>query len=482
MRLRLLFMVLGLLVLVTGLAGLAVAAIGHLYAEADAVPFFWFGAAASGVGGALFLGLRTRDEVSERDGFVIVSGGWIVVSAAGALPFLLTGTTTSITDAFFESVSGFTTTGASVLTDYASLSHSILLWRSLAQWLGGGGILLFVLVILPSLGVGGMQLYKREASGIYSEKLTPKLRDTARAIWSVYVLLTGAEALALWGLGMSPFEAVNHAMATIATGGFGTRADSISGFRSPAIEWTLILFMYLGALNMALHYRLIRSHGRVWSYLRSEEWRFYTLAMVVISLGMAGWLVLQLGYEPTAALTKATFQVLSIGTTTGFASDDYVLWGPGPQFVLLLLMLAGGCAGSTAGGLKWVRVVVLFKSIRMELLTLLHPRLLMVTKIDRQRLEPTLLRTIFVFFFLYLATMGAATTVMTLTGNSIATSLGAVAASMASVGPGLDAVGPAATYAPLHDVDKWALIAAMLLGRLELMTLYVFLLPEMWRR
>jgi trk system potassium uptake protein TrkH len=471
-----------MLVLITGVAGLVAAATGYLYGEADGIHFVRFAVPAVGLGGLLFFILRTREEITERDGFLIVSGGWITVSIVGAVPFVLTGTTTSLTDAVFESVSGFTTTGASILTDFGALSHTILLWRSLMQWMGGGGILLFVLVILPSLGVGGMQLYKREASGIYSQKLTPRLRDTAKAIWSVYALLTGAEALLLWAEGMSPFDAVNHAMTTIATGGYGTRADSITGYSSPLIEWTLIGFMYLGALNMALHYRLLHSHGRIWSYVRSEEWRFYTLAMLVISLGMAAWLVVGLGYAPMSALTKATFQVMSIGTTTGFASDDYVLWGPGPQFMLLLLMLAGGCAGSTAGGLKWVRVVVLFKSIRMELLKLIHPSLHIVTKIDRQRLDPALLKTIFVFFFLYLATLFTATLVITLTGNSIATALGAVAASMASVGPGLDAVGPAATYAPLSVLDKWVLIAAMLLGRLELMTLYVFLLPQMWRR
>lgn len=482
MRARLLLMVLGLLILLTGAAQLVPAAVSYGHGEADWPALLRSALLALTLGAVLFGVCRSDQEVTERDGFLIVSSGWVAVSAVGAVPFLLTGTVTSVTDALFESISGFTTTGASILTDYDRLSHGILLWRSLTHWMGGMGILVFVLVILPSLGVGGMQLYKREASGIYSEKLTPRLRDTAMALWSVYLLLTVLETALLRALGMTWFEAVNHAMATIATGGFGTRADSIEGFHSAAIEWTIIAFMYLGALNMSLHYRLLRSRGRLWPYLHSEEWRAYSLLLVVISLAMAVYLVLAQGYAPTVALTKSAFQVVSIGTTTGFASDNYVLWGPGPQLVLLFLMLGGGCAGSTAGGLKWVRVVLLFKSIRMELLSLIHPRLLMATKLDRQRVEPDVLKTIFVFFFLWMTTLGAASLVLTFTGNSIPTAVGAVAATMGGVGPGLDAVGPAQTYAPLPVLDKWVLIGTMLLGRLELMTLYVFLLPQMWRR
>ncbi len=482
MKARLLVMVLGLLTLLTGLAQLVPAAVSFGYGEADWQALLLSGTLVSLLGAGMFFGFSSQDEVTERDGFLIVTSGWITVSTVGALPFVLTHTTASFTDALFESVSGFTTTGASILVDYDKLSHGILMWRSLTHWMGGMGILVFVLVILPSLGVGGMQLYKRESSGIYQEKLTPRLRDTAMALWSVYFLLTLAETLLLWALGMTLFEAINHSMATIATGGFGTRADSIEGFHSPAIEWAIIAFMYLSALNMSLHYRVLQSRGRVWPYLASEEWRLYTGALIVISLGLAGYLVFKLNYAPFNALTKSTFQVVSIASTTGFASADYVPWGPGPQLIMLFLMIAGGCAGSTAGGLKIVRVLLLFKSIRMELLNLVHPRLSMLNKLDGRRVEPSVLKTIFVFFFLYMMTLGAASLVLTLTGNSIPTALGAVASTMGGVGPGLDAVGPAQTYAPLAALDKWVLIGTMLLGRLELMTLYVFTLPEMWRR
>ncbi|HKI97622.1 MAG TPA: TrkH family potassium uptake protein [bacterium] len=482
MRARLLVMVLGLLVILTGLVELVPAAVSYGYGESDWPALLRAALIAIVAGVVMFFGFRTQDEVRERDGFVIVSSGWCVVSLVGAIPFMMTGTTGSITDAIFESVSGFTTTGASILVDYSKLSHGILMWRSLTHWMGGMGILIFVLVILPSLGVGGMQLYKRESSGLSTEKLTPRLRDTAVALWSVYFLLTVAETLALWALGMTFFDAVNHAMATIATGGFGTHADSITGFHSPAIEWTIILFMYLGALNMALHYRVLHSRGRQWPHFSSEEWRFYTAILVVCSLGLAVYLIFKMDYAPFKALTKSTFQVVSIGSTTGFASDDYVPWGPGPQMIMLYLMIVGGCAGSTAGGLKEVRVLLLFKSIRMELLNLIHPRLSMLNKLDRQRVEPAVLKTIFVFFFLYMSTLGAASLILTLTGNSIPTALGGVASAMGGVGPGLDALGPSATYAPLPALDKWVLMAAMMLGRLELMTLYVFILPEMWRR
>jgi trk/ktr system potassium uptake protein len=482
MRARLLVMVLGLLVILTGLAQLVPAAVSWGYGEGDWADFLDSAVLATAVGAIMFFAARTREEITERDGFVIVSSGWCVVSFVGAIPFMLTGTTRTLTDALFESVSGFTTTGASILVDYSKLTHGVLMWRSLTHWMGGMGILIFVLVILPSLGVGGMQLYKREASGLSTEKLTPRLRDTAVALWSVYFLLTVAETLVLWALGMTFFDAVNHSMATIATGGFGTHADSIAGFHSPAIEWTIIVFMYLGALNMALHYRVLHSRGRQWPHFSSEEWRFYTTALIVLSLGLALYLVVKMHYEPLNALTKSTFQVVSIGSTTGFASDDYVPWGPGPQLIMLFLMIAGGCAGSTAGGLKEVRVLLLFKSIRMELLTLIHPRLSMLNKLDRQRVEPAVLKTIFVFFFLYMSTLGMASLILTLTGNSIPTALGGVASTMGGVGPGLDALGPSATYAPLPALDKWVLMSTMMLGRLELMTLYVFILPEMWRR
>ena len=482
MRVHLLLMVLGVLILLTGAAQLVPAAVSYGYGDADWHTLLRSGLMAAALGAVLFAAFRSEEEVTERDGFVIVSSGWVAVSVVGALPFLLTGTVTSVTDALFESISGFTTTGASILTDYDRLSHGILLWRSLTHWMGGMGILVFVLVILPSLGVGGMQLYKRETSGIYSEKLTPRLRDTAVALWSVYLLLTVLETGLLRVLGMSWFDAVNHAMATIATGGFGTRADSIGAFHSSAIEWAIIAFMYLSSLNMSLHYRLLMSRGRHWPHLSSEELRFYTVTLVALSLAMAAYLVLKQGYGPGRALTKGTFQVVSIASTTGFASDDYVAWGPFPQLVMLFLMLGGGCAGSTSGGLKWVRVVLLFKSIRMELLSLIHPRLLMVTKLDRRRVGSDVLKTIFVFFFLWMTTLGAASMVLTITGNSIATAFGAVASAMGGVGPGLDALGPAQTYAPLPDIDKWVLMMAMLLGRLELMTLYVLVLPEMWRR
>lgn len=472
----------GTLILVLGLAQLVPMAVSIGLAEADWEAFLWSGLGAAALGGVLVVLSRNAREVSDRDGFFVVTLGWTAAAGVGAIPYRLTGTTAGWTDAVFESMSGFTTTGASILGDYASLSHGILLWRSMTQWFGGMGIIVLALVILPALGIGGMQLYKREVPGPYSEKLTPRLRDTARALWTVYVGVTVLETALLWGLGMTLFDAVNHSLTTVSTGGFSTRPDSLAGFQSAAIEWCVIVFMFISGMNFSLHYRLL-THPRAGSpHLRDQEWLWYAVATVAACVAVVGFLALRQGYAWPTAATKGTFQVVSILTTTGYGSDNYVLWGAFPQILLLFAMIAGGCAGSTSGGVKWVRILLVFKYIRMELLRLLHPRVVIHAKLNQGRVTPDILSNIFAFIFLYLTTLAVVTLLLALDGASILTAIGGAASALGNIGPGLDAVGPAENYGGLSTYSKWVLLLAMMLGRLELMTIFVLFMPHVWRR
>ncbi|MBI4082391.1 MAG: TrkH family potassium uptake protein [Candidatus Lambdaproteobacteria bacterium] len=473
--------VVGTLLLVFAGAQALPMGLAFAYGERDWVSFLVSTLVVGATGLVLWLAARDARELAEKDGFSVVTVGWIAAALSGALPLYLTGAAPTWTDAVFESMSGFTTTGASILTDYDAIGHGVFFWRALTHWLGGMGIIVLALVILPALGVGGMQLYKREVSGMSSEKLTPRLRDTAKALWLVYLVLTLAFTAVLWALGMNLFDAVNHAMATIATGGFGTKGDSITGF-GPAIEWALILFMYLSAINFSLHYWLFLNprQRRGW-YVLDLQWRWYTGALVAASALVSLWLVVREHYEPTRALTKGTFQVVSIMTTTGFGSDDYVKWGAFPQVILLLAMLAGGCAGSTCGAIKWVRIALLFQFMRIELLRLVHPRIVRQVKLGEAQVTPAILANIFAFVFLYLTTLMVSTLVLTLDGNSFLTALGASAACLGGVGPGLGKAGPMENYAFLSDFSKWVLIVVMLLGRLELMTVFVLFMPRYWR-
>ena len=363
----------GTLLALLGVAQLVPMGVSLAFNEPEWRVFLLTALGTSVIGISLFLTARGSKDINERDGFLVVTLGWLAAAVCGAVPYLATGSVHSSHDAFFESMSGFTTTGASILTDLSGVSHGLLIWRSMTQWFGGMGIIVLALVILPALGIGGMQLYKREVPGPYSEKITPRLADTARALWSIYILLTVVLVLVLRWLDLSWFEAVNHALTTIATAGFSTRNDSIGGFASPSLEWVLMVFMLLSGMNYFLHYRLLFRPGSRLGFLRDVELRWYLGTGVLVTLGVALHLFAQKGYPAQVALTKAAFQVTSLLTTTGFTSDDYGSWGVGWQVILLLLMFTGGCAGSTSGGIKWVRVILVIKFIRLELMRLIHP-------------------------------------------------------------------------------------------------------------
>lgn len=433
-------------------------------------------------GALLFLLAFRSPELRERDGFAGATLSITAAVCAGALPYLFTGEIPQFSDAIFESMSGFTTTGASILVDYAGMSQSVMLWRSMTQWLGGLGILVFAVVVLPALGVGGMQVYKREVPGSYSENFSTRLRRVAYALWLVYVILTVAEFLVLYALGLPPLEALNYALTTICTGGFSTRASSVGGLSSPAIEWALIVFMMLAGMNFSLHYRCLLRRGQKTAHLRDLEWQWYLVIAVLAAFSLTVYLATVQGREWGQALTKSTFQAVSILTTTGYHSDDYTAWGAFPQLLLLLGMLVGGCTGSTTGGVKLARVILVFKYIRQEMLRLVHPRAVIQVRLGRLRVGGEIIENIQAYFFLYLITLAVVTLLIALDGHDMLTSLGVGVSALSNIGPGLGETGPGDGFAQLSVYSKWVMIIAMMLGRLELMTVFVLFTPGAWRR
>ncbi|MCB1183511.1 TrkH family potassium uptake protein [bacterium] len=481
MSIRSVLKVLGFLLLVTAGSLLLPAVVSAAHREPDWPHFLYAAAVGIGVGGLLLAVLRDAPELRVREGFAVVAFGWLGVGLLGALPYWFSGQIPSFTDAVFESVSGFTTTGASILTDIESRTHGTLFWRAFTHWLGGMGIVLLALAILPLLGVGGMQLFRAEVPGPVAERLTPRIRETAKLLWGVYVLLTLLEFLALVIAGMGPFDAVCHSFATMATGGFSNHNQSVGGYATPAVEWIIIVFMFLAGANFSLHYLALT--GRVRVYARDEEFRFYG-SIVLVCTALIGGSLLVTGFYPDwgTTLRHSLFQVVSIITTTGFGTADYLQWPPVAHAILLILMAVGGCAGSTGGGVKVMRVFILLRHAKYELKKMLHPRAVYTLWFNDRALSPALLTNVLGFFLLYLLVYVTGVVVLTLGGRDLVTSVGATAATLGNIGPGLGLVGPASNYSALLGWEKWLLVLFMLIGRLEIFTVLVLLLPEAWRR
>ncbi|MCZ6471876.1 MAG: TrkH family potassium uptake protein [SAR324 cluster bacterium] len=443
--------------------------------------YLWCGTGTLAVGGWLLYWSRNAREIAEKDCFAAAVLCWLFATAAGALPYLFTGATAGVVDALFESMSGFTTTGASVITGKADVSRSLLLWRGMTQWLGGLGTLVLVVAVLPSLGIGGMEIYKREVPGLYSDNLAHRIRSTAWALSWVYALLTAAATVVLVVLGMSLFDAFNHALTTVSTGGFSTRDGSIGAFQSPAITWAVVLFMLLSGMNFTLHHRFLTRKGQRTAHFAHPEWRWYMIVAVLASLAFASYLALGRDETLVTAITNGVFTAVSFLTTTGYTTENYVAWGAFPQVLLLMGMLVGGCWGSTSGGVKLARVVLVFRYIGEEMLRLVHPKAVIRVKMGSTRVALDVVGSIQAYFFLYLISLAAVTLLISLDGNSFMTSLGAGVSALSNVGPGFGTVGPAGDYAHLSAYVKTVMIAAMLMGRLELMTVLLLLDPKAWR-
>ena len=430
----------------------------------------------------LWLPLRHKQrELRVRDGFLIVVLFWTVLALFGALPLLLSpDPQLSMTDALFESMSGLTTTGATILTGIDSLPPSILYYRQQLQWLGGMGIIVLAVAVMPMLGVGGMQLYRAETPGPMKDtKLTPRITETAKALWYIYLGLTVSCGLAYWLSGMSVFDAVGHAFSTVAIGGFSTHDQSMGFFDSPTISLIASGFMLISAVNFALHFTVVRARSPR-AYLRDPEVRafagFVSLVILITLVILLFWNV----YSSIGdTLWHGVFQVISIGTTTGFTTTGFHWWPSFLPVMLIIMSAVGGCAGSTAGGMKMIRVVLLYKQGRREINQLIHPSAFITVKLGNKPVSDRVINAVWGFFALYILSYVGLSIAMTATGADLVTAFSAVTACLNNLGPGLGAV--ADNYASLNPLGKWILCFAMLLGRLEIFTLLVLLTPTFWR-
>jgi len=471
--------VLGFLVLCVSGTMLVPMAVGMAEKEPEGLDFLWsiLVSACLGAIGSLW-GLRGKIALGRREAFAIVSFGWLVASACGAAPFVLSGHFSPI-DALFEIVSGFTTTGASVLPKVEHLPKSILLWRAMTQWLGGLGIIALGVAILPLLGVGAVQLFRAEVPGPFLEKLRPKIADTARLLWKTYVVITATEVLLLCLGGMGFFDSVCHSFTTMATGGFSTKSESIAHFDHFS-RVVIIFFMFVAATNFSLHYSLAK--GRIAHYWLDREFRFYVFLLLLSSFVVFAFLIFHQGGNWLHRLEDAAFQVVSIMTTTGFATADFDKWPPVCKYILLLLMFVGGCAGSTGGGIKCVRFLVLYRYLQGQLKRLLHPQAVVTVKLGKQSVPHSVVQHVLGMTLLYLGVFVIASGIMAALGLDLITSISSVAATLGNVGPGLAQVGPTGHYGDIPTLGKAVLIFCMLAGRLEIYTVFVLLYPEFWKK
>jgi trk system potassium uptake protein len=417
--------------------------------------------------------------IGRREGYIIVTGSWVLFSLFGTLPFMLTDSIPSFTDAFFETISGFTTTGASILSDIEALPHSVLFWRSITQWMGGMGIIVLSLAIIGEIKIGNFQLFAAEVPGVTKDKLHPKVKGTATRLWAIYVTFTVAETILLVIGGMSLFDAVCHSFTTMATGGYSTKNASIAAFDSPYIHGVITVFMFLAGVNFALAYFAIKGNFR--KILNNDEFRFYTAICITMSLIVSLVLLFKNGYPTLDSFIEGSFQVVSIITTTGYATADYELWGSFLLMVIFILMFTGGSTGSTGGGIKMLRLLILTRNSRQELHRLLHPNAVIPVRINGKAIQPSLINNVLAFVVLYFLITGISIAIISLMGYDIQTSFGAVAASLGNIGPGIGDVGPTDNYAHFPAIGKWFLSFLMLIGRLELFTVLILFSRTFYR-
>jgi trk system potassium uptake protein TrkH len=448
----------------------------------DGMVFSFLACSLSGalLGSAFIALFAPEKDLGYRDGFAVVVLSWLGLALLGALPFYFSGQMPSFVDCLFESMSGFTTTGSTILSSVEVLPKSVLFWRATTHWLGGMGIIVLSLAILPLLGVGGMQLFQAEMPGPTKNRLAPRIQDTARILWGVYLLFTLIEILLLLLGGLDFFDAVCHAFATLATGGFSTHTASVSYFGSVYVESVIIFFMFLAGINFSLHHHALK--GRFKIYWESEEFRFYlkitALAIVMITAANLYYDIYQSVGE---AVRTAFFQVVSILTTTGFGTADFEQWPPVCKILLVSLMFIGGCAGSTGGGIKVVRLLLFFKYARLQLRSLIHPRTVGTLKLGNVKVPQEIMVAILGFFALYVGVILLASILVTALGVDIVTGTTAVIATLNNIGPGLNLVGPMQHFGHLPSLAKLVLTFCMLAGRLELYTVAVLLSPDFWK-
>tara|TARA_B100000941_G_C28500068_1_gene553539 strand:- start:414 stop:1871 length:1458 start_codon:yes stop_codon:yes gene_type:complete len=472
--------IIGILLMINGFLMLTAVPFGLYYMETT-----WKGILISSFINFVFgflLYFRTKDtrnkELRRRDGYLIVTSSWIFMCCFGMLPYIITGQIPDLTNAFFETVSGYTTTGATILDDIESLDNSILYWRSLTQWIGGMGIIVLAVAILPFLGIGGMQLFVAEAPVFSLDKLQPRIKETAQRLWLIYISFTILLFFILWAEGMEIFDAINHAMTTFATGGFSTKNASIGYFESPLIQYTIILFMFISATNFTLTYFAIKLDFS--KIIKNEEFNIYFLFITVLTLILFSTLYVIDSSYAEETFRSAFFNIVSIVTTTGFTTADFTGWNDFITILFFILMFFGACAGSTSGGIKLVRHVVLLKNSYNEIKRQLHQSGVFTLKFNNRKVPNEVISNILAFMMLYVAIFSFGSVMMAFIGVDFETAIGSVAATLGNVGPGIGDVGPSGTYNSIPVAGKWFLSLLMFIGRLELFTFLMIITPIFW--
>jgi len=483
----------GLLLLCNGAFMLVAALVSGLYKDGVTIEITMAAIVTMLVGlVAMFFTRDHKKEVKPKEGYIIVTFGWLVMSASGMLPYLFTGAIPDITNAFFETISGYTTTGASILNDIESLPKGLLFWRSLTHWIGGMGIIVLAIAILPLLGIGGMQLFAAEAPGPSADKLHPRITDTAKRLWLIYVGYTLAETLLLKLAGMGFFDAMNHAMATLSTGGFSTKNSSLAYWNDqPLIQYIVTLFMFLAGSNFVLSYFAFK--GKIQKVLKDEEFKFYT--GFIISFSIVAALVIYFQAQPQvsaslpmvfgygeSAIRHALFQVLAVVTTTGFVTADFTGWTPFLTIFFFGLMFLGGSAGSTAGGIKVMRHLLIIKNGLLEFKRTLHSNAIIPVRYNNKTVPESIVYNIIGFFVLYMLLFIIGALVLAFMGLDFESAIGGAATSLGNVGPGLGSLNPLSNFNDLPALGKWWCGFLMLLGRLELFTVLILFSPYFWRK
>lgn len=469
-------------------------AVSFLYGEPDDGAFLVSTILTLSVGlWGLFFGRKADSHVGEREGYVIVALVWVVFSAFGLLPYYLSGQIPSITDAWFETMSGFSTTGATILDDIEQLTHGALFWRAMTQWLGGMGIIVLSIALLPMFGLGGMQLYAAEVTGLSYEKLSPRIADTAKHLWLTYTLLTMLEVLLLWVEGMPMFDSVCHSFCTVATGGFSTKNLSLAYYANPAIHYTVGIFMLLSGINFGLTILLFRGKPkRLW---HDEETHWYLGAIAAVTLILTIGLTLQWILADNAILTtreffshletafrESFFTTVATMTSSGFAIADYMNWAPFLWVVVFFLMFTGASSGSTSGGIKWIRIAIFAKSGFAEFKRRIHPNAVVPVKMNGKPVNQQTTNNVMAFMVFYILILAATTLTFCATGVDFDESIGAAVSAIGNIGPSIGQYGPAGTYAQFPEVAKWVMTLVMLIGRLEIFTVLLLFTRALWKK
>ncbi|MFZ4724169.1 MAG: TrkH family potassium uptake protein [Paludibacter sp.] len=482
---RLVLRVMGSLVLIESIVLLAICLIPIIYGESDVFYFFITSVICFIFGiSALFFGRNPPSTIGKREGSVIVTFTWVIFTLFGLLPFWFSGSIPSFTDAFFEIMSGFTTTGASILNNIEELSHGMLFWRSLTHWIGGLGIIVISLAILPVFGVSGTQLFAAESTGPTKDKIHPKISETAKRLFAIYIMLTLAETILLWFGGMSWFDAFCHSFATVATGGFSTKQASVGYWDSAYIQYIISLFMILSGINFSLYYFGLKNK---WQRVReNEELRYYLIVLfffaIVVALSLIDFTKVQSFDTIEQAWRDALFTVSSLMTTTGFVTADYMFWKPMTWIILLIVMLTGASAGSTSGGIKMIRVVISAKAIYFQFKQLIHPNAVFPVRYSKHMVREDIVTRVLAFTLLYLVVTAIGILILAISGMGFLESIGGLITCLGGVGPGLGLVGPAGNFSQIPEFSKWFLSFIMLIGRLELFTVLLLFTPAFWKK